>query len=664
MPAPSDRENRESKESVAIGIDCGTTYSCVGVYRNGYVDIIANDQGNRTTPSYVAFTDTERLVGEAAKNQAAMNPRNTIFDAKRLIGRKFNDDTVRSDMKLWPFKVINSSGKPVIEAEYKGETKQFAPEQISSMVLSKMKETAEAHLGHPVKNAVITCFDPDTEVLMADGSIKRIGDITTKDTLIGDDGLPRNVLNCRAGTADMYLVQQSNGMDYIVTKNHILVLRLSCVEPHISKRRGHKVLVYYRYVSDRTDFQSVEKRIDENDRLNDFVNELIKTEPNLVREGDIIEMTVNQYLKCNKRKQKSQLKGYKIPKPVTCLSKSLPIDPYYLGVWLGDGTSNRPEQITSSDTEIEYYLNKFVRNYSGLTIVKDKCDSSSLNAQKDCFHYRIVHKNSVRTKINPIRSIFKQLDLINNNKHIPDIYMQASEENRLKLLAGLIDSDGYLHIGTGTRYGFSQESSRSELVYQVQDLARSLGMRTQKIRKRKRQLHIGDTFIFKDGKSEHTYVSTYLSGEKIRDIPCLISRKQIPNDNKKFLHTTSSTLKITPLTGEYKGVIRNKFVAVEVNKNNRFLLKDCTVVHNCPAYFNDSQRQATKDAGKIAGLNVLRIINEPTAAAIAYGLDKADDKEITVLVFDLGGGTFDVSLLSIDEGVFEVRATAGDTHLG
>ncbi|KAJ9549321.1 hypothetical protein OSB04_021864 [Centaurea solstitialis] len=146
-----------SREVPAIGIDLGTTYSCVGVWQHGRVEIIPNEQGNRTTPSCVAFTDTERLIGDAAKNQVVVNPINTVFDAKRLIGRKYGDATVQGDMKVWPFKVVQGkSGKPRIVVTYRGVEKQFDAEEISSMVLSKMKEVANAYLNTHVKAAVIT----------------------------------------------------------------------------------------------------------------------------------------------------------------------------------------------------------------------------------------------------------------------------------------------------------------------------------------------------------------------------------------------------------------------------------------------------------------------------------------------------------------------------
>ena len=140
----------------AVGIDLGTTYSCVGIFRDDRIEIIANDQGNRTTPSFVAFTDTERLIGDAAKNQVAMNPHNTVFDAKRLIGRKFNDTEVQADMKHFPFKVVAKDGKPNVQVEFKGEEKTFSPEEISAMILTKMRETAESYLGGTVTNAVVT----------------------------------------------------------------------------------------------------------------------------------------------------------------------------------------------------------------------------------------------------------------------------------------------------------------------------------------------------------------------------------------------------------------------------------------------------------------------------------------------------------------------------
>eukprot|EP00276_Gloeochaete_wittrockiana_P011774 CAMPEP_0184372952 /NCGR_PEP_ID=MMETSP1089-20130417/164212_1 /TAXON_ID=38269 ORGANISM="Gloeochaete wittrockiana, Strain SAG46.84" /NCGR_SAMPLE_ID=MMETSP1089 /ASSEMBLY_ACC=CAM_ASM_000445 /LENGTH=793 /DNA_ID=CAMNT_0026715829 /DNA_START=134 /DNA_END=2516 /DNA_ORIENTATION=+ len=352
-----------------IGIDLGTTYSCVGVYKNGRVEIIANDQGNRITPSWVAWTpEGERLIGDAAKNQAAVNPTNTVFDVKRLIGRKFDDKEVQSDMKHFPFKVVSKEGKPYVQVQVKDETKTFSPEEVSSMILTKMKETAEAFLGKKVKNAVVT-----VPAYFNDAQRQ-----ATKDagTIAGLNVL--RIINEPTAAAIAY------GLD---------------------KKGGEKNILVFDLGGGTFDVSLL--------TIDNGVFEVIATN------GDT-----------------------------------------HLG---GEDFDNR----------LMDHLMKAFKKKHNKDMGKDK---------------------------------------------------RAIQKLRRK----------------------------------VEDAKRALSSQTQS---------------------------------------------------------------------------------------------------------NDAQRQATKDAGTIAGLNVLRIINEPTAAAIAYGLDKKGGEK-NILVFDLGGGTFDVSLLTIDNGVFEVIATNGDTHLG
>lgn len=212
---------------IAIGVDLGTTYSCVAVWENDRVEIIANDQGNRTTPSYVAFSDTERLIGDAAKNQVSMNPTNTVFDAKRFIGRNFNDSDVQSDIKHVSYSVVNKSGKPFMEVDYLGERKAFSPEEISSMVLVKMKETAEAYLGKKVTKAVITVpayfNDSQRQATKDAGAIaglevlRIINEPTAAAIAYGlekQDAGEKNVLifDCGGGTHDVSLLSIEDGV--------------------------------------------------------------------------------------------------------------------------------------------------------------------------------------------------------------------------------------------------------------------------------------------------------------------------------------------------------------------------------------------------------------------------------------------------------------------
>merc|ERR1719364_71944 len=215
-----------------IGIDLGTTYSCVGIYKNGRVEIIPNDQGNRITPSYVAFTEDERLIGEAAKTQATINPSQTLFDVKRLIGRKYDEKSVQSDKKLLPFDIVNKGGKPMISVKVKGETKQLMPEEVSSMVLTKMKETAENYLGKDVKHAVITVpayfNDAQRQATKDAGTIaglevlRIINEPTAAAIAYGlDKKTEKNILvyDLGGGTFDVSLLTIDNGVFEVVATN-------------------------------------------------------------------------------------------------------------------------------------------------------------------------------------------------------------------------------------------------------------------------------------------------------------------------------------------------------------------------------------------------------------------------------------------------------------
>lgn len=227
------KDNKAENVGTVIGIDLGTTYSCVGVYKNGRVEIIANDQGNRITPSYVAFTaEGERLVGDAAKNQLTSNPENTVFDVKRLIGREWNDASVQADIKHYPFKVVNKGGKPNVEVTVNGAQKIFTPEEISAMILGKMKEVAEAYLGKTVTHAVVTvpayfndaqrAATKDAGTISGLNVMRIINEPTAAAIAYGlDKKGEKNILvfDLGGGTFDVSLLTIDNGVFEVVATN-------------------------------------------------------------------------------------------------------------------------------------------------------------------------------------------------------------------------------------------------------------------------------------------------------------------------------------------------------------------------------------------------------------------------------------------------------------
>ncbi|XP_026422258.1 heat shock 70 kDa protein 18-like [Papaver somniferum] len=629
----------------AIGIDLGTTYSCVGVWEHGRVETIANDQGNRTTPSYVAFTDSECFVGDAAMNQAAMNPTNTIFDVKRIIGRTINDSSLQSDMKLWPFKVIPGlDEKPMIRVKYNGEDKAFSAEQISAMVLSKMVKTAEAYIGSKVKKVVVTVpayFNcSQRQATMDAGKIAGLDDmhiineptaaglaygLHMKDASVG----PKNVLifDLGGGTFDVSL---------ITIDECIFEVKATAGDTHLGGE--------------------------------DFDNRMI-----------------NYYIQEFKKKHKIDISGD--PKALRRLRTAC----------------ERAKRILSTANSTMIDIDSLQHGIDFQTLItRARFEGLNLDLFEKCLEP--VEKCLKDARMN--KSNIHQILLVGGSTRIPKVQSLLQEFFDGKELCKSINPDEAVAYGAAVQAAILSCVDDVELQDWVLVDVTPLSLGEPAV-----GIDLGTTYscvaVWEHGRVEiiandqgNRTTPSYVA---FTDSECFIgdaAKNQVGTnptnsifDAKRIIGRTindtsvRSDMELWPfevihglndkpmIRVKYKGMDK-EFSAEQISamvlskmvKTAEAYIGSSVkkAVVTVPAYFNNSQRQATMDAGKIAGLDEMRIINEPTAAGLAYGLHmKATSVGVkNVLIFDLGGGTFDVSLITIDDCIFEVKATAGDTHLG
>ncbi|KAL8246075.1 hypothetical protein R6Q59_007291 [Mikania micrantha] len=643
-------------EGAAVGIDLGTTYSCVAAWfdQHNRVEIIPNQQGNKITPSCVAWNGIDFLVGEAAKNQIARNPKNTVFaDVKRLMGARFNDGVVQKDIASRPFKVIQGSGeKPVIVFEHESEEKKFSPEEISSMILRNLKESAEAFLGTTVKNAVITVpayfNDKQRQATMDAGLLaglnvmRLINEPTSAAIAYGLD--KSSVVNCPeeknvlifdlgGGTFDVSLLK--------ITKAGTITVKAVGGDTHLGGETFDQLMV------------------------NHCVEVFKKKEKKDLSENARAMMRLK--IACEKAKRDLS----------STIQTPIEIDFLYEGI----------------DFSTKFSRAKFEEINAGFF-------KMCIKHVENCLKDGNMHKTDVDDVV-----------IVGGSTRIPKVQQMLMDFFDGKSLCKSINADEAVAYGAAV---LAANLSGHHENKKVQDLVLSdvtpLSLGTAV------GIDLGTTFSCVAAwfdKHNRVEIIPNQQGNKINPscvawngIEVLVgeaAKNQITrnpkntvfdvkrlmgarfNDDVVQKDIASRPFKVIEGSGEKPVIVleheseENKFTPEEISSMILRNLKESAeafhgttvtdAVITVPAYFNDKQRQATMDAGLLAGLNVMRLINEPTSAAIAYGLDKSGDVnypvEKNVLIFDLGGGTFDVSLLKITKaGTITVKAVGGDTHLG
>ncbi|ORY23150.1 heat shock protein 70 [Neocallimastix californiae] len=792
--------------STVIGIDLGTTYSCVGICTGiddsgkYQVDIIANNYRNRTTPSCVSFSKDEILIGKEAIDYSSIEPENTVFDVKRIIGRNFNDKMLQSDIKRWPFKVIEkNNGKPYIRVNYNDETKDYSPEEISSLILKEMQRIAKDYIGNEINDAVITVpayfnnaqrkatkkagemaglnvlrivneptaaaiaygFDilkskENTNILVIDigGGTLDVSLLTIKDknfevkatsgdTHLGgedfDNRLVDHFVNEFKNKYEKDLTTNSNAMRRLEAKCEQMKCKLSTSEKaklsidylyddinfisnitRILVGGSSRIPKIQSLISEYFDGKKLYKNINpdeavaqgatiisgflsgmKSDKIKDIkIQERAPFSLGIDTLGEIMNVFIKQNtpipieitknlttIKDNQTRmrfkiyegERSIVKGNNFlgeftlteipPKPrgKSNIKATIKIDENgILNVSAIDSSTGKYSaiKIDYDEKRLPQEEKEQIINDAEKYKEEDEIEVKRIESRYDLEWYASDLQNSLndpnkksKIEINDynklmkkVKSTIKWIDTHQNESQIEYEKIKLELKNMVDSIMSIDDSGKYQVDIIANNYGNSTTPSYVSFI--------------------KDEIFIGEEALdYSSIEPENTVFDVKrIIGRNFNDEMLQSDIKRWPfkviekNNGKPYIRVNYkneikdfSPEEISSMILKEMKRTAEDYIGNEINN----------AVITVPAYFNNAQRKATKEAGEMAGLNVLRIVNEPTAAAIAYGFDKLKSKDNTnILVIDIGGGTLDVSLLTIKDKNFEVKATSGDTHLG